>query len=151
MRLVRTFLLAASLASLPALAMAQTNTGVAVGIFTGGALAGPAGAFAGGLIGGATGAAADVATAPLYEGRTVYVPPIPPPWRRVTSRPVRFMGCRKMDRCGAAAGRMSTASGSAKPSADVTCVKSCVNGPGGFSGAFSFARRCFLGTGRRHA
>jgi hypothetical protein len=77
MRLVRTFLLAASLASLPALAMAQTNTGVAVGIFTGGALAGPAGAFAGGLIGGATGAAADVATAPLYEGRTVYVPPYP--------------------------------------------------------------------------
>jgi hypothetical protein len=76
MRLVRTFLLAASLASLPALAMAQT-TGVAVGIFTGGPLAGPAGAFAGGLIGGATRAAADVATAPLYEGRTVYVPPYP--------------------------------------------------------------------------
>src|SRR5437764_1017531 len=79
MKLVRTILLAASLASIPGLAIAQSNTeaGAAAGIFTGGAIAGPAGAFAGGLFGGATGAAADVAGAPLYEGRTVYVPPYP--------------------------------------------------------------------------
>jgi hypothetical protein len=85
MKLVRTILLAASLASLPALTMAQSNAnaGAAAGIFTGGAIAGPAGAFAGGIIGGAAGAATDFAGAPLtegrsvYEGRTVYVPPYP--------------------------------------------------------------------------
>jgi hypothetical protein len=85
MRLVRTFLLAASLASVPALGMAENNPkpGATAGIFTGGALAGPAGAFAGGLFGGAAGAASDFAGAPLsegrsvYEGRTVYVPPYP--------------------------------------------------------------------------
>lgn len=85
MRLVRTFLLAASVAGLPALAMAQSNTnaGAAAGIFTGGALAGPAGAFAGSIFGGAAGAASDFAGAPVsegrsvYEGRTVYVPPYP--------------------------------------------------------------------------
>jgi hypothetical protein len=85
MKLIRTILIAASLASLPALAMAESNsaTGAAAGIFTGGALAGPAGAFAGGLFGGAAGAASDFAGAPLsegrsvYEGRTVYVPPYP--------------------------------------------------------------------------
>jgi hypothetical protein len=67
------------LAGLPALAVAQSNSeaGAAAGIFTGGALAGPAGAFAGSLFGGATGATADVAAAPLYEGRSVYVPPYP--------------------------------------------------------------------------
>jgi hypothetical protein len=79
MKLVRTILLAASLASIPALATAQSNSasGTAAGIFTGGFLAGPAGAFAGGVIGGATGAAADLAGAPSFEGRSVYVPPYP--------------------------------------------------------------------------
>jgi hypothetical protein len=84
MRLVRTFLLAASLASVPALGMAENNTkpGATAGIFTGGALAGPAGAFAGSLFG-VTGATPDAAAAPLsegrslYEGRSVYVPPYP--------------------------------------------------------------------------
>jgi hypothetical protein len=75
MKLVRTILLVAALASLPALAMAQSNTatGAAAGAATGGFLAGPAGAFAGGVFGGATGAAADVGGAPLYQGRSVYV------------------------------------------------------------------------------
>jgi hypothetical protein len=79
MRLVRAFLVAASLASVPALALAQSNTasGAAAGAATGGFLAGPAGAFAGTLFGGATGAAADAAPAPLFEGRSVYVPPYP--------------------------------------------------------------------------
>jgi hypothetical protein len=85
MKRVRTILVAAALAGLPALAMAQSNAaaGAAAGIFTGGALAGPASAFAGGLFGGAAGAASDFAGAPIsegrsvYEGRTVYVPPYP--------------------------------------------------------------------------
>src|SRR5437660_12704265 len=79
MKLVRMILVAALLASVPALAMAQSNTaaGVAAGAATGGVFLGPGGAFAGGLFGGATGAAADLAGAPVYEGRTVYVPPYP--------------------------------------------------------------------------
>jgi hypothetical protein len=78
MKLVRAVLVATALAGLPALAMAQSNTAgaAAAGIFTGGFLAGPAGAFAS-VIGGATGAAADLAGAPLYEGRSIYVPPYP--------------------------------------------------------------------------
>jgi hypothetical protein len=75
MKLVRSLLVATALASLPVLAMAQSNT--TAGTAAGGFLAGPAGAFAGGVIGGATGAAADLAGAPLYEGRSVYVPPYP--------------------------------------------------------------------------
>ena len=77
MKLMRTILIAAALASVPALAMAQSNTavGAASGAAAGGAAAGPAGAFVGGVIGGATGAAADVAGAPFYEGRSVYVGP----------------------------------------------------------------------------
>ena len=105
MKLVRTILLAAALAGVPALAMAQSNatagtaagaptggvfagpagafaggvfggaTGAAAGAAAGGAAAGPAGAFLGGMFGGATGAAADVAGAPFYEGRSVYVGP----------------------------------------------------------------------------
>jgi hypothetical protein len=79
MKLVRSLLVAMALASLPALAMAQSNTtaGGGSGAAAGGFLAGPAGAFAGGVIGGATGAAADFAGAPLYEGRSIYVPPYP--------------------------------------------------------------------------
>jgi hypothetical protein len=80
MKLVRSLLVATALASLPPLAMAQSNTtaGAASGAAAGGFLAGPAGAFAGGVIGGATGAAADLAGAPpLYEGRSIYVPPYP--------------------------------------------------------------------------
>jgi hypothetical protein len=75
MKLVRSLLVAMALASLPALAIAQSNTaGTASGAAAGGFLAGPAGAFAGGVIGGA---AADLAGAPLYEGRSIYVPPYP--------------------------------------------------------------------------
>jgi hypothetical protein len=75
MRLVRTILIAAALASLPALAMGQSNAtaGTAAGAATGGFLAGPAGAFAGGVFGGAAGAAADLTGAPSFEGRSVYV------------------------------------------------------------------------------
>jgi hypothetical protein len=78
MKRVRSLLVATALAALPALAMAQGNTtaGAASGAAAGGFLAGPAGAFAGGVIGGATGAAADFG-APLYEGRSIYVPPYP--------------------------------------------------------------------------
>ena len=76
MKLVRTIVCAAALASIPMLALAQSNSaaGAAAGVFTGGAIAGPAGAFA---VGAGRGAAADLAGAPLYEGRTVYVPPYP--------------------------------------------------------------------------
>jgi hypothetical protein len=76
MKLVRSLLVAMALAALPALATAQSNTtaGTASGAAAGGFLAGPAGAFAGGVIGGA---AADLAGAPLYEGRSIYVPPYP--------------------------------------------------------------------------
>ncbi|MBV8849621.1 MAG: hypothetical protein JOZ16_08560 [Methylobacteriaceae bacterium] len=76
MKLVRAILCAASLAGLPALAMAQSNgeARATAGIFTGGGLTGPAGVFAGSLFG-VTGATA--ATPPLYEGRSVYVPPYP--------------------------------------------------------------------------
>ncbi|MEA2757410.1 MAG: hypothetical protein QOH65_23 [Methylobacteriaceae bacterium] len=75
MKLVRTILVAAALAGLPALAMAQSNAtaGTAAGAATGGVFAGPAGAFAGGVFGGAAGAAADLTGAPSFEGRSVYV------------------------------------------------------------------------------
>ncbi|MEA2841321.1 MAG: hypothetical protein QOF41_2651 [Methylobacteriaceae bacterium] len=78
MKLVRTLLVAAALASLPALALAQGNTalGAASGAAAGGAFAGPAGAFAGGVFGGTAGTAADVAM-PSFEGRSVYVQPGP--------------------------------------------------------------------------
>jgi hypothetical protein len=83
-KLIRVFLCAAALAGLPALAEAQANSEARAkaGIFTAGALAGPAGAFAGSLFG-VTGATTDAAAAPLtegrslYEGRSVYVPPYP--------------------------------------------------------------------------
>jgi hypothetical protein len=71
MKLVRTVLVAAALASLPALAMAQSNA--IAGTAAGSIFAGPAGAFAGGAFGGAAGAAADLAGAPSTEGRSVYV------------------------------------------------------------------------------
>jgi hypothetical protein len=80
MKLVRTILVAAALAGLPALALAQSNApagNAAGGAAAGSVFAGPAGAFAGGMFGGAAGAAADVAAAPLSEGRSVYVPPYP--------------------------------------------------------------------------
>ena len=78
MKFMRAILCAAALASVPALASAGSNSeaGTSAGIFTAGALAGPAGVFAGGLFGRAT-AGADAPSAPLYEGRTVYVPPYP--------------------------------------------------------------------------
>jgi hypothetical protein len=72
MKLVRIVLAAAALASAPALAFAQSTAGGA----SGGFFTGSAGAFAGGLLSG-TGPAANSADAPLYEGRSVYVPPYP--------------------------------------------------------------------------
>ena len=79
MKFIRPVLCAAALASVPALATAESNSeaSAAAGIFTAGALAGPAGVFAGGLFGGPTVATPDVAAAPLHEGRSVYVPPYP--------------------------------------------------------------------------
>ena len=79
MKLIRAILCAAALASIPALASADSSreAGAPAGIFTAGALAGPAGVFAGGLFGGATAATPDLGAAPLHEGRSVYVPPYP--------------------------------------------------------------------------
>jgi hypothetical protein len=79
MKLVRILVVAAAVAGLPTLAMAQSNTaaGAAGGGAIGGFLAGPAGAFAGGVLGGATGAAADTNRVPFYEGRSVHVGPAP--------------------------------------------------------------------------